>query len=108
MMVVIIYFIFMIPFLIFAIVLSKGKGSSLLAGYNTMSESKKVQYDAVPLCKFMGKVMYGVCFSILLLALSEVLNSGTLLLMGCLLLFGLVVFAMIYSNTGNRFKKQGK
>ncbi|WP_338754760.1 DUF3784 domain-containing protein [Bacillus sp. FJAT-52991] len=43
----------------------------MLAGYNTMSESEKEKYNAAELCKFMSKIMYGICFSILLWALSE-------------------------------------
>ncbi|WP_461611097.1 DUF3784 domain-containing protein [Cytobacillus kochii] len=37
----IIYIIILIPFLIFAIVLSKGKGAWLIAAFNTMSDSEK-------------------------------------------------------------------
>ena len=53
---VIINLIILIPFLIFAFYLSKGKSASLRAGYNTMSDSKKAQYDEVAMCKFIGKL----------------------------------------------------
>ncbi|WP_421616750.1 DUF3784 domain-containing protein [Brevibacillus sp. TJ4] len=59
----IVTFVILIPFLILAIFLSKGKGASLLAGYNTMSDNKKAEYDEVALCKFMGKIMYGISFA---------------------------------------------
>lgn len=49
-----------VPFLIFALVLSSGKGAALLAGYNTLSEEDKANYDEPALCRFMGKIMYGV------------------------------------------------
>ncbi|WP_346200295.1 DUF3784 domain-containing protein [Caldifermentibacillus hisashii] len=48
---------------IFAIILSRGKGGFLLAGYNNLPESEKEQYDEVALCKFMGKMMYGMCMA---------------------------------------------
>ncbi|MEK4031379.1 MULTISPECIES: DUF3784 domain-containing protein [Bacillaceae] len=103
----IVHLIILIPFLIFAIFLSKGKGAALIAGYNTMPESKKAQYDEAAMCKFMGKVMYGICFSLLLWAVSEILKSQTLFLIGLVLFSGLIIFAVVYSNTGNRFLKKG-
>ncbi|MET1030099.1 DUF3784 domain-containing protein [Domibacillus tundrae] len=99
-------FIILIPFLIFAVLLSKGKGASLLAGYNTMSDSEKAQYNEIALCKFMGKIMYGISLSILLLALSEILEKRVLFIIGLILLLTLIVFTLVYSNTGNRFKKK--
>ncbi|BDH60196.1 hypothetical protein MTP04_03260 [Lysinibacillus sp. PLM2] len=95
-----------IPFLIFAITLSKGKGASILAGYNTMPDSEKAQYDEVALCKFMGKIMYGISFSILLFALSEMLGNQVLFIVGLILLLSLIIFALVYSNTRDRFKKK--
>ncbi|WP_205439399.1 DUF3784 domain-containing protein [Halobacillus ihumii] len=100
----IVHFIILIPFLIFATLLSKGKGAYLLTGYNTMSDHEKAQYDEVALCKFMGKVMYGICFSILLWALSGIFEIQILFIIGLVLCISLIVFALVYSNTGNRFK----
>ena len=48
--------IILIPFLIFATLLSKGKGASLLAGYNTMSNSEKAEYNEVALCNLWGNL----------------------------------------------------
>lgn len=93
-----------IPFFIFSAVLSKGKGAGLIAGYNTMSEDKKAQFDEKALCRFMGKVMYGVSFSILLLALGDLLASNALMVIGGVFLFVFPIFAVIYSNTNNRFR----
>ena len=78
-------FIILTPFFIFAIVLSKGKGASLLAGYNTM---------------------YGICFSILLWALNDMLKNQVLFIIGCILFVSLIVFSIVYSNIGNRFKNK--
>lgn len=93
-------------FTIFAIILSKGKGASLLAGYNTMSEEEKAQYDETALCKFMGKIMFGFSFSILLFALSEFLNNKIFFVIGLVLFLALLVFSLVYSNTNDRFKKK--
>lgn len=71
-----------------------------------MSEKDKAKLNAVEMCKFMGKIMYGVSFSILLLALSELLELQILMIIGIILCIGLPIFAVIYANTGNRFKKE--
>ncbi len=101
----IVYVVILIPMLVFAIVLSIGKGASLLAGYNTMSESKKETYDEVALCKFMGKIMYGISFSLLLIAFSEISGYSFLFVVGFVLLVFFIIFAGVYTNTKNRFKK---
>lgn len=99
--------VILIPFLIFAMILSKGKGAFLLAGYNTMSESEKAQYNEVALCKFMGKIMYGVSFCILLFAISDIVENQVLFIITLVLLISIIIFALIYTNTKNRFKKNG-
>ena len=101
----IVYVVILIPMLVFAIVLSRGKGASLLAGYNTMSESKKETYDEVALCKFMGKIRYGISFSLLLIAFSEISGYSFLFVVGFVLLVFFIIFAGVYTNTKNRFKK---
>ncbi|WP_342527218.1 DUF3784 domain-containing protein [Chryseomicrobium sp. FSL W7-1435] len=95
-----------IPLLILAVYLSQGKGAFLIAGYNTMPKEEKAKYDEVALCKFRGKVLYGICFSLVLLSLSEWLEIPALLWMGIALMIGLLVFTLVYSNTGNRFRQQ--
>ena len=44
--------------------------------------------------------MYGISFSILLLALSEVLEKQVLFIIGLILLLTLIIFALVYSNAG--------
>ncbi|KOP29155.1 hypothetical protein ADM98_09630 [Exiguobacterium sp. BMC-KP] len=101
----IVYFVILVPMVVFAIVLSRGKGGSLLAGYNTMSDSKKETYDEVALCKFMGKMMYGISFSLLLIAFSEISGYSFLFIVGFVLLLFFIIFAGVYANTKDRFKK---
>ncbi|MBT2757705.1 DUF3784 domain-containing protein [Mesobacillus foraminis] len=98
--------IVLIPFFIFASVLSKGKGAFLLSGYNSMPAGTKSEIDEAALCKFIGKIMYGICLSLLLLAISEMMGHQVLLFIGLFLFLSFIVFALVYTNTGNRFKKQ--
>ncbi|MEC5271132.1 DUF3784 domain-containing protein [Caldifermentibacillus hisashii] len=99
------HLIIMIPFLIFAIILSRGKGGFLLAGYNNFPESEKEQYDEVALCKVMGKMMYGICLSFLLFALSSLFEMKILFNVGLILLIAIVIFGTWYVYTDDRFKK---
>lgn len=102
---VFVYLMIMLPFLIFAIVLSQGKGTFLIAGFNTMSQEDKKQYDEKALAKFMGKMMYRYCFCVLLWILDEIFHTQWLFSVGLVLFVALTIFLMVYVNTGNRFKK---
>ena len=89
-----------------AIPLFLGKGTWLIAGYNTMDSEEKKLYDGPALARFTGKILlpiglatlpYGVglfCFG---------LEWLTWLYLA--IVIGLSVFAVVYCNTGNRFRK---
>lgn len=91
--------------IVIGIFLLRGKGAFLIAGYNTMSKAEQAQYDAPKLCRFIGKILLPMA---LLTPLPMVgayfrLNwpaYAYLAIMGALL-----VFTLIYANTGNQFKK---
>lgn len=87
------------------IIFSFGKGSALIAGFNTLPEREKSKYDAVALSKFMGKMMFALSFSVVLWLISEVYEMSKLFYIGLSLFIGLIIFLLIYANTGNRFKK---
>ena len=93
-----------ISLFIFAIYLSKGKGAFLISGYNSLSDCEKAEYDELALCKFMSKMMFGLSFSMFLCALSEMLKVQILFIIGLVLFISILVFGLIYMNTGNRFK----
>lgn len=82
-----------------------GKGSSLIAGFNTLPEEEKDKYDTDALCKFMGKMMFVLSFSMGLWIISEVYEWRWLFFLGLLLFAGTIIFLLVYMNTGNRFKK---
>ncbi len=98
-------FIGFFVFLILAIVFSNGRGAFLIAGYNTLPAREKAKYDEVALCKFMGKIMYGLSFSLLLWGVSDMFELPLLFTIGTVLFVSLIVFLLVYANTGNRFKK---
>lgn len=102
---IIIYSIIFFLFLALAFVFSAGKGAFLIAGYNTLPEEEKAKYNETALAKFMGKIMFGISGSLLLFALGHLFSQNILFIAGLVLFFGLIVFALVYINTGNRFNK---
>ena len=93
-------------FILIGIMLSLGKWSFLIAGFNTMSKEEIEKYDVISLCKFTGKIMFVVAFSIALFILSDILMMPILLNIGVVIIISSVIFAVIYANTGNRFEKK--
>ena len=92
-------------FVVLGIVFSLGKGAFLISGYNTSSKEEKAKYDEKALCKFMGKTMFMLAFSVFLWGLSTLLNQHVIFVIGFILFIGTVIFLLIYTNTNNRFRK---
>lgn len=92
-------------FIFLGIVFSMGKGAFLIAGVNTMSKEEKAKYNIPALCKFMGKFMFVIAFSILLFALGEVFEKNVLFIIGQVILYVSIAFTLIYMNVSKKFKK---
>jgi len=93
-------------FIVLAFLFVNGKATFLIAGYNTMPPEEKAKCDIVALSKFMGKVMFAVSGSLFLLILGEVFHSNGLSIAATILIVAISLFALIRTNTGNRFKKE--
>jgi cell division protein FtsW (lipid II flippase) len=91
-------------FLILAIFLLNGKGSFLIAGYNTMSNEKKSTYDTKALCRAVGWLLLALALGIMLFPLSLHLETPWLSYVAFVILFTLPIGFVIYANTGNRFR----
>lgn len=81
------------------------RGASFIAGYNTMSEAEKAEYDTNALLKFMGKMMSALSISLLLSMIGDLYQLKWLLYAGILLFLCTTIFMFVFLNTGNRFKK---
>ncbi len=92
-------------FIFLGVVFSMGKGAFLIAGLNTMSKEEKAKYNVPALCKFMGKFMFVIAFSILLFALSEVFEKKVLFIIGQVIMYTSIIFTLIYMNVSKKFKK---
>ena len=92
--------------IIFAIILLAGKGGSLIAGYNTMSEIEKAQYDEPALSKFIGKILLPIGILCPGMAFASIFEIQWLVVLLIVVTVGLVLFAVIYSNTNKRFRRK--
>lgn len=90
------------------ILFSTGKGAFLIAGYNTMPKKEKAKYDIVALCKFMGRLMFAVSGCVLFWLFDELYLGFHLFAIGQILLIAILIFALIYANTGGHFKIDNK
>lgn len=91
-------------FVLLGTVFSLGIGAGLIAGYNTSSAAKKAKYDKKKLCRFMGKVMYALAACWLVIASSEIFHTQVLFWIGFSLFLAVIIAAVVYMNTGNRFR----
>ncbi|MUV38939.1 hypothetical protein JNUCC1_02811 [Lentibacillus sp. JNUCC-1] len=104
--IILIYGFIIVLMVMLGIVFSLGKGSSLIAGFNTMSEEEKAKYDVTALSKFMGKIMFTLAFSVVLQLISQIYEKDWLFYISLVLLVGAIIFLLVYVNTGNRFRKK--
>ncbi len=101
----IISILIIVIFVILGIFLYNGKGSFLIAGYNTLPKEEKEKYDEKALIKFMGKAMFALSFSMVFWILGDYFKTMVLFIIGLILFMAIIFFILIYANTGNRFKK---
>jgi hypothetical protein len=93
-------------FVLLGAVFSRGKGSWLIAGYNTAPPAEKARYDQAALCRFMGRFMLVLALCWLPIFLSALLDCLPLLWVGLILFLAAALGGAIYANTGRRFKQQ--
>lgn len=97
--------LFIMLFIVLGVILSLGKGAFFIAGFNIMKKEEKEKYDVISLCKFMGKLMFMLAFCITLFALGDIFAIKALFNIGLALFLISIIFAAVYANTANRFKK---
>lgn len=95
----------MLPLLAMSIALLRGRGSWLIAGFNTMDKKEREKYDAQALCRFMGKYLLSVTLLLPAIPLGGILKAGWLPLIFGFYAVISVIFVIVYCNTGNRFRK---
>jgi len=89
--------------IVLAIVLLTGRGSFLIAGFNTMSKDRKAKYDAQALSKFIGKILLPIGILLPFVGIERI--AGWYAWVFVAVTLGLSIFAAMYVNAGNRFRK---
>ncbi|MCL2568461.1 MAG: DUF3784 domain-containing protein [Oscillospiraceae bacterium] len=82
-----------------------GKGASLIAGYNGKSAGERAKYNEPALCRFVGKLLLITSVCLLLCPFGVQFEMPWLMWLGIALGTALPLVAVIYMNTGNRFRK---
>lgn len=102
-MLILICGIFSVLFIGLGVFVYTGRGWFLIAGYNTSSKSERDKYDERALCRFIGKIIIAVGLFLIPLSIESIAEWYWIVFTAVTL--GLGIFASVYSNTGNRFKK---
>lgn len=89
-------------FLVLGVVFSRGKGSSLIAGYNTASPEEKAKYDEKKLCKAMSRLMFVLALCWLVIALSALCRTMWLLWFGLGLFVAAAIGGCMYVDRKSR------
>lgn len=84
--------------LILSIPLFFGKMSNIIAGYNTMNDKQKEQYDELKLCRIIAMIIIGLAIILLLGALYIISSTNTILVGISEIMIGVIV--------GNFFAKE--
>lgn len=95
-------------FVLLGILFSRGKGTFLIAGYNTASPAEKARYDEKSLCRFMGELMFALAACQVVMGLGAAWAGMWLYWLGIALFLVSAVGGAIYANTGGRFLKKEK
>ncbi|MDR2606185.1 MAG: DUF3784 domain-containing protein [Oscillospiraceae bacterium] len=92
--------------LVLGVILMTGHGAMLIAGYNTMSLRERETYDSKRMCKFVGKLLLLLAISFAVIGAGVLLDVNWVLWVGIAFIAGAVIFAILYMNAGDRFKKK--
>ena len=86
-------------------VLLMGKGSWLIAGYNTLDKKEKAKYDSAALCKFVGKYLLSVSLLMPAIPIGGIFKLHWLIAAYICFMLISAFCVIVYCNTGDRFKK---
>lgn len=101
-MLLVIHVIMVVALLLLGIMFACGKGTDLIAGYNTLPAEEKAKYDKNKLCRAMSRLMFALSACWLVIALSEIFKTLTLLYIGLSLFCIVAVAGAFIVNKGCR------
>lgn len=83
-----------------------GKGSWIIAGYNTAKPAEKNKYNSTALTKFFGAVLIAVSALLGVSLVGVCLKNSIIQLVSFISILVLFCFAVIFSNFSKIFKKK--
>ena len=105
-MLLVISLLFTAFFVLLGILFRKGKGLSLVAGYNTMSKAERERVDREKLARYMGNLMFILAACFLITTAGPMLHIMALYWVGIAAFLLVIFIAAVYLNTGNRIMKK--
>ena len=94
-------------FVLLGVVFAVGKGTGLIAGYNTASAEEKENYDKKKLCKAMSRLMFALAGCWLVTASSEIFKKIALLWIRLALFLIVSVVGAVYVNRATKIENHG-
>ena len=88
---------------VLSIFMLTGRGSFLIAGFNTMSSDEKARYNKKALCRLIGSVLLPTGLFMPFFLIDSIIYWFVWAY--CAVVIGTCVFVIIYVNTSKRFKK---
>lgn len=102
----IISIVILLSLMIIGILFYNGKCAFLISGYNMLDEEQKKEYDEKALLRFMSYVTFIVDILCAVAFSGTYFNLEWLSIVAAIAIIFCSVFASIYWNTGNRFKRK--
>lgn len=93
-------------FLILGIVLWRGKGAFLIAGYNTAKPSERAKYNEKALCRSVAVILFAMALSFAVSALGIVYDEIIPPWLGAVLILAVALIGVIYVNTSKKVKRK--
>ncbi len=88
-----------------SIIMLTGHGTKLIAGYNSLTQDDKEKSNAKKLTRFLGCIFLPIGIFFNCITIGILLHIWWMPIMVSVTVFLSIIFAVIYCNTGNRFKK---
>ena len=102
-----IHFVMTGSFFLLGVMFAVGKGTGLIAGYNTATAEEKANYDKKKLCKAMSRLMFALSGCWLVNAASEIFKEIALLWIGLALFLIVSVVGAVYVNRVTKIENHG-
>ena len=98
--------ILLVPGIIFGIILCSGRGSDMIAGFNTATPEERAKWDEKALCRGVGILLFVIVGCCILTSVGSVLDMPALIWGGLILCAVVAAGGMVYINKSKRFKKK--